>query len=194
MVPHPIEGTATSPCPPCNWDSPVSYYSCPRSWLSSLSPCLHFCSIIWQTLSKHTSCSISCSCFLFCCLWGWGTACSPAHPGPALLHSRSINSSAAEGSDSLSGNSVLQKAHGIWALNWASTPLSSPSQGWKHSTGSLESGRMLQLMGQRMPRRPRECWQRSSAARQTARQGCRTPPSGVHLGTKRLQMSRRRCW
>lgn len=67
-------------------------------------------------------------------------------------------------------------------------------QGWKHSMGSLESGRMLQLMGQRMPRRPRDCWHRSSAARHTARQGCRTPPSGVHLGTKRLQMRSRRCW
>ena len=67
-------------------------------------------------------------------------------------------------------------------------------QGWKHSTGSLESGRILQLMGQRMPRRPRDCWHCSSAARHTARQGCRTPPSGMHLGTKRLQMRRRRCW
>lgn len=76
----------------------------------------------------------------------------------------------------------------------APAPLLLAAQGWKHSTGSLESGRMLQLMGQRMPRRPRDCWQRSSAARHTARQGCSTPPSGVHLGTKRLQMSRRRCW
>lgn len=171
----------------------------PAAWLTSAQPCSVWGVFALFLLSpaqslQHKPFPVGCVTWSLG-LWSCGRARGIQAPSQAL--GRGAEPRTGEGPARQLGMGNKKSTGGASGLGRAvpaPAALPLPAQGWKHSTGSLESGRMLQLMGQRMPRRPRDCWQRSSAARHTARQGCSTPPSGVHLGTKRLQMSRRRCW